>query len=490
VTSPHETAGGRVTAQTSGGLAQKVITSYALVTIALISALGFALFTLRNALSERRYAEERSWPTLRAVDHLVATQETIVSALGKRDPTAVSVKGDNNVGEDTHAPLEALLGRRKSELESLRRMVDSADFSFEEWRSFERATTAIDSATSPATSHDDESKTLASYIKTSSTLRQRIDTEAAQSRENASRAFAIAGGASLAALLVTYLTWRQLRRALAPLRELKARAYAVAAGDLAPKAKLPAHDEISLLHNTFEEMVEAVSGARNRAVANERFAAIGKMASHVTHEIRNPLSSIGLNLEMLEEEVRDPSARALLTAIRAECARLEKLSEEYLRVARLPSPVREADDLARCIRDILDFVTPEAANKGHTLLLERIPAKLPTVLFDESQVRQAVLNLVRNAMDAAAGGTIEISVIPVGMSVEISVKDRGAGIAEKDRERIFDAFYTTKASGTGLGLAISRQIAEAHGGTLSYRPREGGGADFRFALPIAPSLRK
>jgi two-component system, NtrC family, sensor kinase len=179
----------------------------------------------------------------------------------------------------------------------------------------------------------------------------------------------------------------------------------------------------------------------------------------------------------------------LLLAIRGEVERLEKLAEEYLRVARLPSPAREADDLSRSIHDIVEFVRPELGSRGCKVNVEIVP-KIPTVLFDEGQVRQALVNLLRNAADAMpGGGEIEVSVIAVGMSVEVSVRDRGVGISSEHQERIFDAFYTTKTEGTGLGLAITRQIAEAHGGSLTFLTRSGGGADFRFALPIAPEIR-
>ncbi len=282
-----------------------------------------------------------------------------------------------------------------------------------------------------------------------------------------------------------------IRHLLAPLARVTQRARAVARGDLTPQPVTPTDDEIGELAAAFEQMVTSVSGAQSRAVANERLAAIGKMAAHVTHEIRNPLSSIGLNIELLEEELATGQtrgeSRALLGAIAREVERLGLLSEEYLRLARLPSPRMEADDVAAAVRDVVDFARPEIERAGCTVTLTAEEA-LPPALFDEGQIRQALLNLLRNAREAMpAGGAIEVDVKAYGMSVGIAVRDRGGGIPDDIRARVFDPFFSTKGEGTGLGLAITRQIIEAHAGTVNAEPREGGGTSFRIMLPIAPS---
>jgi signal transduction histidine kinase len=281
------------------------------------------------------------------------------------------------------------------------------------------------------------------------------------------------------------------RRLLAPLARVTERAQAVARGDLTPREVVASDDEIGQLAAAFERMVAAVARAQSRAVANERLAAIGKMAAHVTHEIRNPLSSIGLNIELLEEEMAGASvpgeAMQLLGSITREVERLEHLSEEYLRVARLPSPRMEADDVASAVGEVVTFARPEIERAGCTVTL-KADSSLPPALFDESQLRQALLNLLRNAREAMTeGGSIDVKVTAEGMSVVIAVEDRGGGIPEEIRARVFDPFFSTKGEGTGLGLAITRQIVEAHGGSITCDPREGGGTTFRISLPIAPS---
>ncbi len=294
---------------------------------------------------------------------------------------------------------------------------------------------------------------------------------------------------ALAILTLGVGVWMSLhvRKLLAPLGQVTARAQAVARGDLTPRAPPKGDDEIAELASTFEHMVGAVARARTEALSNERLAAIGKMAAHVTHEIRNPLSSIGLNVELLEEESLSPDAKNLVTAISREVGRLEQLSEEYLRVARLPSPRMEAEDVAALVRDVAAFTKKEMERAGCTVNVT-VAEKVPPALFDEAQLRQALLNLLRNAREAMPkGGAIDVAVRAEGMSVVITVDDRGSGISEEVRARIFDPFFSTKGEGTGLGLAITRQIVEAHGGTISCTPRDGGGTSVRIALPIAPA---
>jgi signal transduction histidine kinase len=284
-----------------------------------------------------------------------------------------------------------------------------------------------------------------------------------------------------------------VRDLLAPLARVTERARSVARGDLTPQPVTPTEDEIGELAAAFEQMVASVSREQSRAVANERLAAIGKMAAHVTHEIRNPLSSIGLNLELLEEELAKEGpreeSRALLAAIAREVERLGLLSEEYLRLARLPSPRMDADDVVSAVRDVVDFARPEMERAGCTVTLT-VDEPVPAALFDEGQLRQALLNLLRNAREAMpAGGPVEVGVKADGMSVSISIEDRGGGIPEDIRARVFDPFFSTKGEGTGLGLAITRQIVEAHAGSVTVEARAGGGTRFGIGLPIAPAKR-
>lgn len=279
------------------------------------------------------------------------------------------------------------------------------------------------------------------------------------------------------------------RRVLAPLGAVTARAKAVASGDLTPREVVASRDEIGELATTFEKMVAAIARANAELVQAERLATIGKMAAKVTHEIRNPLSSMGLNVELLEEELADfddkEEAKQLLRAIKKEVERLSELSDQYLRVARLPSPRLEQECFADFIEEVVEFVRPELS-KANVRCELSVAEPLPVVAFDEGQMRQALLNLIRNAREAMQpeGGVLRIGVAPSEEGgLRLTVDDEGPGLSEEARAKLFDPFFTTKSSGTGLGLTITRQIVEAHGGEIGCDAGEAGGTRMWVRLP-------
>jgi two-component system, NtrC family, sensor kinase len=277
------------------------------------------------------------------------------------------------------------------------------------------------------------------------------------------------------------------RRVLAPLAAVTDRAKAVATGDLAPRPVVASDDEIGELAATFEGMVGAIARANRELLAAERLATIGKMAAHVTHEIRNPLSSLALNVEMLEEEVNENAeARALLRAIKNEVERLTALSERYLSVARRKPPQFETEDVSGLCREAMEFLRADFERHGVQIALNVKP-DLPSVRVDEGQIKQALYNLLRNAREAMPGGgraTLGASPAPDG-GVTITVDDEGAGIDEATRNRLFEPFFTTKGHGTGLGLVITREVVEAHGGSVRCERLEPKGTRFSIYLPAA-----
>jgi nitrogen fixation/metabolism regulation signal transduction histidine kinase len=239
--------------------------------------------------------------------------------------------------------------------------------------------------------------------------------------------------------------------------------------------------------------------ARRRLLQAERLAAIGRMAAHVTHEVRNPLSSMALNAEMLADELRAPDraeAERLLRAIQREIDRLTGLTEEYLRVARLPRPRLEREDLGAIVLDAASFVSGEMRGAG-VELITRIARDLPAVMLDESQLRQSLLNLLRNARESIEGAagprrciTLDVSAYAGG--VQVAVSDSGPGVSPHAREHLFELFFTTRARGTGLGLPLTREIVSAHGGTIEVGEAaecDGAGARFVIWLPAAPAAR-
>lgn len=235
-----------------------------------------------------------------------------------------------------------------------------------------------------------------------------------------------------------------------------------------------------------DDVSDAVA-TKARLIQTERLAAIGRMAAHVTHEVRNPLSSIGLNVDMLGDEIRDSGRETqyLLESIQQELERLESITEEYLRLARLPEPSLTPEDPTHLLNELAEFVRREMDASSVELRVD-VAAHLPPVAMDESQLRQALLNLLRNAREAMPdGGIAKLEASRYDDGVRIQVHDEGAGIGAEVREHVFDLFYTTKERGTGLGLPLTQQIVVAHGGHIDCKPRHPHGTTFEIWLPAA-----
>ncbi len=229
-----------------------------------------------------------------------------------------------------------------------------------------------------------------------------------------------------------------------------------------------------------------------QAAESERLAYLGTLAAGLAHEIRNPLNSLNLNMQMLEEDLgsahSDPTAQRLLTITRTEIGRLERLVTDFLAYARpraLKLQTLPAADLLRAASEVLAF---QAANRGAEIRVDADELD-NWVQVDPEQIQQLLLNLMQNALNATEGSgrrpEIVLSARRDGNRVELSVRDNGRGIAEGDRARIFEIFFTNRRGGTGLGLAIADRIAFAHGGSLAFESEEGWGSRFWVSLPLA-----
>ncbi len=238
-----------------------------------------------------------------------------------------------------------------------------------------------------------------------------------------------------------------------------------------------------------EDVTEAVR-TKEALIRSERLATIGRMSAHVTHEIRNPLSSIGLNAEMLEDlasQLGDEGddAKGMCRSIAREVDRLTAITDAYLKFARLPRPEPAEADLAAWLSTIASFVRRDLDAANVKLALS-LPTPSPKVWFDGDQMRQAMLNLIRNAKESMPqGGCIEVSAEVEGPTLRLEVRDEGVGIPADHLERVFDPFYSTKLTGTGLGLALTQQIIQEHGGRLTLTSEVGAGTTFVIALPVA-----
>jgi signal transduction histidine kinase len=228
--------------------------------------------------------------------------------------------------------------------------------------------------------------------------------------------------------------------------------------------------------------------------AAPEYVELAELAGSFIHEIKNHLSTFGLNLQLLAEDFQDPQTqrerRALERVVRlqGECQRLVDVSNDFLRFARLRDLNRVPVRLAELVEEMLDFFGP-TARQADLSLKSYVPADLPPVLLDRELFKQALLNLLLNAQQAMPdGGTVTIQACEPQESpgsVCLMVIDTGRGMAPEVAARAFRPFFSTKAGGTGLGLATTRKIVEAHGGSIAVQSEPGRGTKFTIRLPAA-----
>lgn len=322
---------------------------------------------------------------------------------------------------------------------------------------------------------------------------QRVQLAAANERKSTLVIIFLSILAICLGLMATFMA----RRLLSPVQTLTT---AVRQASESPDADmvvpLDADGEIGLLARALDDMARARKGhekalmeKQEALVRAERLAAIGRISAQITHEIRNPLTSIGLNAEMLEEELADggdiSEARSLLKSIIREVDRLGEISEQYLTFARFPNPVMAPLSTADFLDDLLDFHGPELTRAG-VKIQRNYAADCPPVIGDESQLKQAILNLLRNSREALVhGGTIWVEAKPLVTQVELAIRDDGPGIPQEALKKMFDPFFSTKERGTGLGLSLTQQIIASHGGTLGCASELGRGTTFTIRLKRA-----
>ena len=251
-----------------------------------------------------------------------------------------------------------------------------------------------------------------------------------------------------------------------------------------------ARQEVERLNAELTGTLSRLQTTQNQLLESERMATVGRLSLRIAHEVRNPISAIELNAEMLQDIVRERpgddmnEAKGLVSAIRDQVNALDQLTEEYLAFARFPRPHFEEESINHLVEELADFVRPVASRQGLTVRVDTDTA-VPAMEIDRALLRQAVLNLVKNGFEAMSGaGELTVASRLDGGVVEIAVSDTGPGIHATLAQRLFEPFFTTKPQGTGLGLGIARQITEEHGGELRWGNRAGGGVTFTMRLPI------
>lgn len=315
----------------------------------------------------------------------------------------------------------------------------------------------------------------AEFQAESDEARRRADTQRTTVRRALLGSF---GAAALSAALLGMWTTRSIG---ARVRVLRDGARRLGDGDLSQRVPLGGSDELADLATAFDEMAARLLAHRDALVRSQKLATIGQLSAGVAHEINGPLGIILGYAQVIRRDGADDEA---LSAIEDEARQCQRIVQALLDMSRTDAPVRERVALAELVRDGAERL--RASGLVDSRAVNIVAPDEAHVRGDEAKLRQVVLNILRNALEATApGGAVDVVAGSDGGLVTLTILDRGAGLAAEVEQRLFEPFFTTKARGTGLGLAIARAIVEAHGGTLTLAARSGGGACATLTLAKA-----
>ena len=234
--------------------------------------------------------------------------------------------------------------------------------------------------------------------------------------------------------------------------------------------------------------LDSLESINTQLQVSERLAAVGRITAGVAHEVKNPLNSMRLWLENLRESLppdRDGATAQAVNVLDAEIDRLDAVVKRFLDFAR-PMDVRlEPTQLAELLREVLEVAQPQL-QRAKVEVAQLLPIGIPEVFVDRDLLKQAVLNLVLNAVDAMpGGGQLQLTLSRRGEVAEITVGDTGKGIPPELRQKVFQLFFTTRPGGSGIGLASTFRIVQLHNGSINFTSEVGRGTTFRIELPLA-----
>ena len=285
------------------------------------------------------------------------------------------------------------------------------------------------------------------------------------------------------------------KRITGPLQKLVEGTVRISKGDFTQTISVGSRDEIGELARSFNDMTKdlletrrQMEDANRRLIQAEKLASIGRISASIAHEIRNPLTSVKLNIQKLMQiESLDEEEKEHLSISQEGIAQIEKFIKELLNFTRVSDLNPERFPVVQIVEESLKMMRNSFLEKK-IVLEKRFAVDLPAVVVDGDKMRQVFLNILRNAVEAVEeGGRIGLSLSRIKENgaprIRVRISDDGCGIPEKDWENIFEPFYTTKSSGFGLGLSNARKIVEQHRGSIKVTKSKGKGTTFEVRIP-------
>jgi signal transduction histidine kinase len=285
------------------------------------------------------------------------------------------------------------------------------------------------------------------------------------------------------------------RRISRPIKKLVEGTIRISKGDFSHKIEIGSGDEIGDLARSFNEMSSRLLATRDemeeahkKLIQAEKLASIGKLAATIAHEIRNPLTSVKLNIQKVVGDNRlGPVEQEHLAISQEGIAQIEKFIKELLNFTRVSGLQVARFPVSQILEESVKMVA-DCFQQKKIVIERKVDERLPEVLVDGDKMRQVILNVLRNACEAIEEtGKISLSASLAGdgrlKKIRIRISDSGCGIPEKDWENIFEPFFTTKPSGFGLGLANARKIVEQHKGTIRVVKKRSPGTSFEILIP-------
>jgi signal transduction histidine kinase len=243
-------------------------------------------------------------------------------------------------------------------------------------------------------------------------------------------------------------------------------------------------DEVGELAEAFNSMLDRLDAAQAAAVRSEKLGLTGLFAARVAHDIRNPLSSIKLQAQLLRAQAKDAEIVSTLTGVLRDIAQVESVVGDLMELARPGDLRRESVAINDVVRDALQHVAAQFAYRK-IQVEERLAEGLPVLSLDRTRFKQALLNVLVNASEALpTGGHVQVSTAREGDRLSVEVCDDGIGIPAGLTERVFEPFVSTKREGVGLGLVNVKAVVEGHGGRIALEPRQPRGTCARISLPV------